>query len=1041
MSNLTEKNMPKPQSSSPQDDSDVTGVAAYFIRNKVISWMLSLIFLIGGVAAFFELGRLEDPAFTIKDAMVVTSYPGATPQQVEEEVTYPLEKAIQQLSYVDEVNSLSSRGLSQITVSMKNSYGPDDLPQIWDELRRKVNDLKSQLPPGVNDPSVIDDFGDVYGILLAVSGEGYSYKELLDYIDYLRRELELVDGVSKVSVSGQQQEQVFIEISMKKISSLGLSPNTVFNLLSTQNVVSDAGAIRIGDEYIRIHPTGEFDDVDQLGDLILTDGGSDGLIYLRDVAEVKRGYVEVPSNIINFNGKLALNVGVSFTAGVNVVEIGKAFDRRLAELKFQQPVGIEIGEIYSQPKEVDKSVSGFVVSLGQAVAIVIIVLLFFMGLRSGLLIGLILLLTVLGTFVFMQYFKIDLQRISLGALVIALGMLVDNAIVVVEGILIGTQKGRTRLQAATDIVTQTKWPLLGATVIAVTAFAPIGLSQDSTGEYCGTLFTVLLISLMLSWFTAISLTPFFADIFFKGQKTPEQGEDSDPYNGMVFVVYKNFLEFCMHKAWLTVAVLIIGLAASLYGFTQVKQSFFPSSTTPMFMVDIWMPEGTDIRATNTKLKVLEAWLAEQDEVSHVTTTAGKGLQRFMLTYASEKSYAAYGEIVTRVKSYEVLTPLMARFREHIQSQFPEINFKLKQVELGPGGGAKIEARLVGSDPTILRKLAEQIMDVMYADSGAHNIRHDWRERTKVIEPQFNESQARRYGISKSDVDEFLMMSFSGKSVGVYRDGTTLMPIIARLPEDERVDIRNIEGMKIWSPVLSEFIPLQQITQGYEMRWEDPLIVRKNRKRMLTVMADPDILGEETASTLQKRLQPQIEAIEMPAGYSLEWGGEYESSSDAQASLFQTMPMGYLFMFLITVFLFNSVKEPLIVWLTVPLAVIGVSTGLLLLDTPFGFMALLGFLSLSGMLLKNGIVLLDQIEIEMHSGKDPYLAVVDAALSRVRPVCMAAITTILGMIPLLPDTFFKPMAVTIMFGLGFATVLTLIAVPVFYRLFHRIKITG
>ncbi|MDN3698539.1 efflux RND transporter permease subunit [Vibrio cortegadensis] len=1033
--------MPKPQSSSPQDDSDVTGVAAYFIRNKVISWMLSLIFLIGGVAAFFELGRLEDPAFTIKDAMVVTSYPGATPQQVEEEVTYPLEKAIQQLSYVDEVNSLSSRGLSQITVSMKNSYGPDDLPQIWDELRRKVNDLKSQLPPGVNDPSVIDDFGDVYGILLAVSGEGYSYKELLDYIDYLRRELELVDGVSKVSVSGQQQEQVFIEISMKKISSLGLSPNTVFNLLSTQNVVSDAGAIRIGDEYIRIHPTGEFDDVDQLGDLILTDGGSDGLIYLRDVAEVKRGYVEVPSNIINFNGKLALNVGVSFTAGVNVVEIGKAFDRRLAELKFQQPVGIEIGEIYSQPKEVDKSVSGFVVSLGQAVAIVIIVLLFFMGLRSGLLIGLILLLTVLGTFVFMQYFKIDLQRISLGALVIALGMLVDNAIVVVEGILIGTQKGRTRLQAATDIVTQTKWPLLGATVIAVTAFAPIGLSQDSTGEYCGTLFTVLLISLMLSWFTAISLTPFFADIFFKGQKTPEQGEDSDPYNGMVFVVYKNFLEFCMHKAWLTVAVLIIGLAASLYGFTQVKQSFFPSSTTPMFMVDIWMPEGTDIRATNTKLKVLEAWLAEQDEVSHVTTTAGKGLQRFMLTYASEKSYAAYGEIVTRVKSYEVLTPLMARFREHIQSQFPEINFKLKQVELGPGGGAKIEARLVGSDPTILRKLAEQIMDVMYADSGAHNIRHDWRERTKVIEPQFNESQARRYGISKSDVDEFLMMSFSGKSVGVYRDGTTLMPIIARLPEDERVDIRNIEGMKIWSPVLSEFIPLQQITQGYEMRWEDPLIVRKNRKRMLTVMADPDILGEETASTLQNRLQPQIEAIEMPAGYSLEWGGEYESSSDAQASLFQTMPMGYLFMFLITVFLFNSVKEPLIVWLTVPLAVIGVSTGLLLLDTPFGFMALLGFLSLSGMLLKNGIVLLDQIEIEMHSGKDPYLAVVDAALSRVRPVCMAAITTILGMIPLLPDTFFKPMAVTIMFGLGFATVLTLIAVPVFYRLFHRIKITG
>ncbi|EGQ7767070.1 efflux RND transporter permease subunit VmeI [Vibrio parahaemolyticus] len=1028
------------QNKVPQSDDDVTGIAAYFIRNRVISWMVSLIFLIGGIAAFFGLGRLEDPAFTIKDAMVVTSYPGATPQQVEEEVTYPLEKAIQQLTYVDEVNSISNRGLSQITVTMKNNYGPDDLPQIWDELRRKVNDLKVTLPPGVNEPQVIDDFGDVYGILLAVTGDGYSYKELLDYVDYLRRELELVDGVSKVSVSGQQQEQVFIEVSMKKLSSIGLSPNTVFNLLSTQNIVSDAGAIRIGDEYIRIQPTGEFQSVDELGDLLITESGAQGLIFLKDVAEIKRGYVEVPSNIINFNGSLALNVGVSFAQGVNVVEVGKAFDRRLAELKYQQPVGVEISEIYSQPKEVDKSVSGFVISLAQAVGIVIIVLLFFMGLRSGLLIGLILLLTVLGTFIFMKYLAIDLQRISLGALVIALGMLVDNAIVVVEGILIGTQKGRTRLQAATDIVTQTKWPLLGATVIAVTAFAPIGLSEDSTGEYCGTLFTVLLISLMLSWFTAISLTPFFADIFFKGQKIKQgEGEENDPYNGIIFVAYKKFLEFCMRRAWLTVVVLIVGLGASVYGFTLVKQSFFPSSTTPIFQLDVWLPEGTDIRATNDKLKELESWLAEQEHVDHITTTAGKGLQRFMLTYAPEKSYAAYGEITTRVDNYEALAPLMARFRGHLKANYPEINYKLKQIELGPGGGAKIEARIIGSDPTVLRTIAAQVMDIMYADPGATNIRHDWRERTQVLEPQFNESQARRYGITKSDVDDFLSMSFSGMTIGLYRDGTTLMPIVARLPEDERIDIRNIEGMKIWSPAQSEFIPLQQVTMGYDMRWEDPIIVRKNRKRMLTVMADPDILGEETASTLQKRLQPQIEAIQMPPGYSLEWGGEYESSGDAQESLFTTMPMGYLFMFLITVFLFNSIKEPLIVWLTVPLALIGVTTGLLALNTPFGFMALLGFLSLSGMVLKNGIVLLDQIEIEMKSGKEAYDAVVDAAVSRVRPVCMAAITTILGMIPLLPDIFFKPMAVTIMFGLGFATILTLIVVPVLYRLFHKVSV--
>ncbi|MGC3835929.1 efflux RND transporter permease subunit [Moritella viscosa] len=924
-------------------------IAAYFIKNKVISWMITLIFLIGGTMAFFGLGRLEDPAFTIKDAMVVTSYPGATPLQVEEEVTYPLEKAIQQLTYVDEVNSISSRGLSQITVTMKNNYGPDDLPQIWDELRRKVNDIKSRLPPGVAEPSVIDDFGDVYGILLAITGDGYSYKELNDYVDYLRREIELVDGVGKVSVSGVQQEQVFIEMSMQRLSSLGISPTTIYNTLATQNLVSSAGAVRVGSEYIRVHPTGEFTDVDSLGDLIITEDGAQGLIYLRDVATIKRGFKDVPDNLVTFNGKVALNVGVSFISGVNVVEMGKGVYQRLAELKEQQPIGIDIDIVYSQPDEVDKSVKGFIISLGQAIAIVIIVLLLFMGVRAGILIGLILLLTVLGTFVFMNMMAIDLQRISLGGLVIALGMLVDNAIVVVEGILIGVQKGRTRLQAATDIVTQTKWPLLGATVIAVTAFAPIGLSQDSTGEYTQTLFSVLLISLMLSWFTAISLTPFFADMFFKGIKIDAESEENDPYKGVVFVVYKRALEACMKNAWITVFALILMLAASLYGFTQLKQAFFPSSTTPMFMVDVWLPEGTDIRAT------------------------------------------------------------------------------------------KIEARLVGSDPTVLRGLAQQAIDIMRADPGAFNVRHDWRERTKVIEPVFNESQARRYGITKSDVDDLLQMAFSGLSVGIYRDGTNLLPIIARLPEKERVDISTVEGMKIWSPVLKGYVPLQQVVLAVNIRWEDPIVVRKNRKRMLTIFADPDPLGDETAATLQKRIQPLVEGLDFPPGYSLEWGGEYESSSKAQASLFQTMPMGYLFMFLITVFLFNNVRNAVIVWATVPLAIIGVTTGLLALNTPFGFMALLGFLSLSGMLVKNGIVLLDQIEIEIHSGKEKYQAVVDAAVSRVRPVCMAAITTVLGMIPLLPDVFFKPMAVTIMFGLGFATVLTLIVVPVLYSMFHRLQI--
>ncbi|ACA88401.1 efflux RND transporter permease subunit [Shewanella woodyi] len=1013
-------------------------IATYFIKNSVISWMMTLIFLIGGTVSFFGLGRLEDPAFTIKDVMIVTAYPGATPQQVEEEVSYPLEKAVQQLVYVDKVQSISSRGLSQITVSMKNNYGPDDLPQIKDEMRRKVNDIKETLPPGVNTPQVLDDFGDVYGVLLAVTGDGYAYSELKDYVDYLRRELELVDGVGKVQVSGVQQEQVFIEISMQRLSNLGISPQTLFQLLETQNTVTNAGAIRIGSEYIHIQTTGEFQSVQELGNLIINNSGTEGLIYLRDVADIKRGYQEVPSNLVTYNNRLALNLGISFANGVNVVEIGKSVDRRLDELREFQPIGIDIGRVYNQPSEVDGSVQGFVVSLGEAVAIVIVVLLLFMGLRSGLLIGLILLLTVLATFIFMRYFNIDLQRISLGALVIALGMLVDNAIVVVEGILVGLKKGRTRLEAASDIVTQTRWPLLGATVIAVTAFAPIGLSDDATGEYCGTLFSVLLISLMMSWFTAITLTPFFANLFFKEEPASDNDQEYDPYQGVIFVIYKRFLELCIRRAYLTCAVLIVALVSSIYGFSFIKQAFFPSSTTPMFIVDIWMPEGTDIHATSEKLAELENWMLKQDEIEYVTTSSGAGNQRFMLTYTPEKSYSAYGELIVRTDSYQSVLPNMEKIRTEMNKNHPEIQYKLKRVELGPSAGSKIEARIIGSDPQVLRTIAAQYAAVIKADPQAVNIRHDWRERTKLIEPQFNESQARRYGITKQDVDNLLEMTFSGRSVGLYRDGTLLMPIVARLPQEERVDVNTIEGIKIWSPSLQQYVPLQQVTLGYTMAWEDPIIVRKNRKRMLTVAADPDPLGDETAASLQARIQPLIEQIELPKGYSLEWGGEYESSGDAQASLFSSLPMGYLFMFLVTILLFNSVKDSLIVWMTVPLAIIGGTAGLLALNTPFGFMALLGFLSLTGMLIKNGIVLVDQINIELKEGKDAYQAVVDAAVSRVRPVCMAAITTILGLLPLLPDVFFRPMAVTIMFGLGFATVLTLIAVPVFYRLVYRVE---
>ncbi|MCM2678926.1 efflux RND transporter permease subunit [Echinimonas agarilytica] len=1013
-------------------------VAEYFVKNKVISWMFTIILLVGGAVSYTELGRLEDPKFTIKDALVLTAYPGATPLQVEEEVSYPIEKEILTLPYVDEIKSINSRGLSQITVTMKNTYGPDDLPQIWDELRRKVNDLKPNLPPGVGEPNIIDDFGDVYGVMLAITGKGYSYKDLMDYVDFIKREIELIPGVAKVAIAGAQQEQVFIEMSLNKLAALGLNPNNVYNMLTTQNTVQPAGALRIGDEYIRFHPTGEFKSVKELEDLIITSEGSSKLIYLKDVATVTKGYQEVPTNIINFDGAEAINIGVSFADGVNVVEIGKAMDARLAELDQFRPAGIEVGTIYNQPKEVDKSVAAFALNLLEAVAIVVVVLLVFMGLRSGLLIGLILFLTVMGTFLVMKWFAIDLQRISLGALIIALGMLVDNAIVVVEGILIGQKRGMTKLEAAKDIVGQTIWPLFGATIIAIAAFAPIGLSPDSTGEFAGSLFWVLLISLFLSWITAITLTPFFAHMFFdeteKSEKTSD--EEDDPYKGAIFVFYKGFLDLCMRFRGLTVALVVGAFMLSIWGYGFVKQSFFPPSTTPIFLIDLWLPEGSDIRYTQEVTGEVEEWVLQQESVQNVTATIGQGAQRFMLTYEGERAYAAYAQLLVRVEDFEAVMPMMTKSQQMLDAEYPFVMTKFKRLEIGPSPSAKVEAKFIGPDPDVLRHLAQSAMDVFYNAGGTVNVRHDWRERTKILEPQFNEIQARRLGITKADVDDALQMNLSGLNIGLYREGTSLLPIVARLPKEERAQA--LEGIRLWSPVAQQMIPLRQVVDGYKVIWEDPIIQREDRKRMITVMMDPNFSSGETATTLRNRVIDDIEAIELPSGYVLDWGGEYSDSKDAQEALFATLPMGYLFMFLITVFLFNAVKKPLVIWACVPLAMIGIVSGLLILGKPFGFMALLGMLSLSGMLVKNGIVLLDQINIEMASGKEPYKAVFDSAVSRVRPVCMAAITTILGMLPLLIDAFFESMAAVVMFGLGVATILTLIIVPVLFCMFHGVK---
>ncbi|WP_185236512.1 efflux RND transporter permease subunit [Teredinibacter franksiae] len=1012
----------------------------YMIKNVTVSWMVVILLVGGGVLSFLELGRLEDPEFTIKQAVIVAQYPGASALEVEEEVTLPIENAIQQLPYVYRIKSTTSAGLSQVEVEMKSVYRKDDLAQIWDEMRRKISDLKPFLPTGVSPPMVYDDFGDVYGVFIAIAGEGFNYKELSNYADLLRRELVLINGVGKVSVGGERVEQVYIEVSRSKLAASGFSTDTIRELLKSENLVNDAGHLQVGSEYLRVStkikgPEG----LESLAGILL--GSINGqLVYLSDVANLSAGFQDPPSHLYRFNGSPALTLGVSFTAGVNVVEVGERIDARLNELEYQRPIGMDVNSIYNQPKEVEKSVNSFLISLLQAVVVVVVVLMFTMGWRPGIIMSVVLLLTIAGTFIIMNIYNVDLHRISLGALIIALGMLVDNAIVITEGIMISLQRGATRLQAVTKTVSHTRWPLLGATFIAITAFAPIGLSPDASGEFTGSLFWVLLISLLLSWVFAVTLTPFFCYLMFKEQPKGQINADEktvDPYQGIIYQAYKAILHMTLHYRWLTMLVMAALLMSALFSFTKVKQAFFPDSSLPVIMVDYWLPEGSSIHATEEDITALEHDVLAMKQVRQVTSTIGAGATRFMLTYAPEKAFPSYAQLLVQTHSYQDVSLVLENTRKIVREKYPQAFARFRLQSVGPSTAAKIEARIMGPDTAVLRKIGSQIIELFNSDPDAMNVRQDWRERTKVVEPLMDAAAARRLGISQSDLDAAIKRTLIGENVGTLRNGSDSLPIILRPPQHEREGIKQITQVQVYSTMTGEYVDAGQFLLGTHLTWEDPIIKRQDRKRTLSVLADPSENSNPFA--LLAKLKGPTEALSLPPGYSLEWGGEYEAQQKANKAVFKFVPLGLLVMIIITVFMFNSLKQTLVIWITVPLAIVGVAYGLLLFGAPFSFTALLAVLSLIGMQIKNGIVLVEEIKrLNEEEKTNWHDAITDAAISRLRPVTMAAITTILGMIPLLSDVFFKPMAVTIMTGLGFATILTLIVVPVLFALFYHVK---
>ncbi|MGI9478254.1 MAG: efflux RND transporter permease subunit, partial [Hyphomicrobiaceae bacterium] len=995
-------------------------LAKFAIEKRLVSALATLLILGAGYFAYLNLPRFEDPEFIVRQAQIITPYPGASSREVADEVTDVVEDAIQQLEGVKEIKSVSSNGSSEVTVefTIASAKTRAVLNQRFTQLRAKIQDSQARLPPGASTSMVYDDYGDVYALYFAITGEGYSLREVYEYAKALQKELVLVNGVSKVRMIGVPEEVIYLDYSPGKLTQLGLPSQRIAEVLRGQNLVTDAGSVDAGSSRLVIRPSQAVDSLEALRNLVIADPKSGRSFRLNDIAKIRRGLKEPAGTRVFRDGRPAIGLGISNTIGGNVVDMGDAVHARLAELEEQRPIGIELNQISDQSLTVRASVSDFVDNVVLALAIVVGTLLVFMGLRSGILMGGILLVTVAGTLFGMYVAGLDMQRISLGALIIALGMLVDNAIVVVEGTLVRVQKGERTAAATIDVVDKTKWPLLGGTIVGFLAFSAIGFSPDNTGEYAGSLFWTVLISLLFSWLVAIWLTPYYCTLVLSpAAGTADRREG--PNENVMLRQYRSLLGWALHNRWKTIGVTIALFVSSIFAFNFVSEGFFPASTRAQFVVDYDLPEGSNVESTTSDIAEIAKWIRTLDGVTGTNSVVGEGHLRFMLTYTAESPSPSYGQVLVDVNDWRAIAPLLTKIQNQIDNNYPNAYSKVWQFILGPGGGSIIEAEFTGPDPVVLRELAEKAKAV-YAAEGAIAIKDDWRNMIKVVRPRVNEENARRLGLTQRDIAKAIAARFDGESIGVYREGDELRPIIFRPNKADRDDIARIREVQIFSSTSGRYVPISQVVDDFDVVFENSRLRRFNRALAIRAQADP--APGTNAADLQARVALKIEAVPLPPGYQLRWRGQAGDSAEANAGLASTMPFGFGAMIVVVLLLFNAVRQPLIIWLTVPLALIGVVYGLIITDTPMEFVAILAVLSLTGMLIKNAIVLIDETDSQIAGGKARMSAIIDAAVSRVRPVCLGVLTTVLGVVPLLWDPFFRSLSVVIIWGLSFATIL-------------------
>ena len=1010
-------------------------VTRFAIRQDRVTLILVAVLFLAGLQAFVALPRAEDPGFLIRTAQITTRFPGASPERVERLITDKLEKAIQEMPEVDSITSTSRTGISVIGVNLYESYS--DLQPIWDRLRRKVERATAELPEGASTPLVDDEFGDVFGTIVMVRGDGYSYAELKEVADEVREELLLIDQVAKVEIQGTQEERVFVEYDNSRLAELGLSPGQLENILASRNILISGGEVRTPFETLVLEPSGNFETLDELGQTVVNIPGTNKLVYLGDIASIRRGYVEPPTSVVRFKGEPALALAVSMREGGNILDLGAKVKRTMDRLVGFYPIGIDFDYLQFQAEPVEVKVNEFVSNLLQAIVIVAVVMLLFLGLRTGLVVASLVPLAMVISLLIMLQLNIGLDQMSLAALIIALGMLVDNGIVVAESTLVQMEGGRDPVEAAVSSGKELGIPLLTSSLTTAAAFLPIYLADSAVGEFCAPLFKVVTITLLTSWALSLTIIPLLCARFLKAKRRTE-AEGS----GRLSQAYRRILITVLRNRTITLLGVVAAFALAIFGFRFIPNIFFPANDRPTFTAELKLPVGTPLATTRAMVEQVDTFIDSELTEAGITnwgSFVGAGAPRFNLGYGPESPSSSYAILILNTVNRAAVDEIIPRLERFCLETFPGLKPTIRPLESGPPSWPPVAVRLSGRDADKLFRIVDDVKGKLAELDGTKLIDDDWGRRSKKFIVNVDQPRALRAGVTSQDVAISLQTFMSGLVTTEYREGDDLIPVVLRSEDAMERDPERFGSLNIYAQASGESVPMEQVAD-VEFAWEPAKILRYNRLKTVTIEAGLD--SGFTATQINDQLRPWLaeQQARWGLGYSWEFGGEAESSGEANASIGAKMPIAGLIIVMLLVAQFNSVRRPAIILFTIPLGIIGVVVGLLVTRLYFGFMTLLGLISLAGIVINNAIVLLDRIKIEQEDGLDPAQAVVVAAQKRMRPILLTTCTTIVGLVPLYlgGGSMFKPMAVAIMFGLLFATVLTLGVVPILYSVFFKVS---